>query len=53
MTKNLGHEPEDRGVESVREEVTLPDGEVVTHMTPPVLDGIGEPAAPEDDLGGD
>ena len=49
---NLGHDQEDRGVEGGVEEVYI-DGEKVMREVPPALDGLGNPAAPEDDLGGD
>lgn len=52
MYKNLGHDQEDRGVEGGVEEVYI-NGEKVLRNVPPAIDGIGQPAAPEDDLGGD
>lgn len=49
MKKNLGHDQEDRGVEGGIEEVILtPSGKKIIRKRPPVIDGIGEPAAPED-----
>ena len=42
---------EDRGVESTNEEVSL-DGEDIVREITHEEDGIGEPAAPEDDKGG-
>lgn len=50
--KNLGHDQEDRGVEGGTEEVFV-DEEFVTRRKPPTLDGLGQPVAPEDDLGSD
>jgi hypothetical protein len=50
--KNLGHEQEDRGVEGGTEEMYL-DGKKVTREVPPALDGLGEPAVAEDDMGSD
>lgn len=52
MKKNLGPDTEDRGVEGGTEEL-LVDGKKIIHKTPPALDALGEPAAPEDNMGGD
>lgn len=52
MEKNLGHDQEDRGVEGGTEEVYI-EGKKVTRKKPPATDGLGMPAAPEDDLGSD
>jgi|GEM_PF-5265238 len=48
----MSPEQEDRGVEPQIEEVVI-DGEEVTRQTPHELDGLGQPAAEESDLGGD
>ena len=50
MKKNLGHDQEDRGVEGHTEEEIV-SGEKVIREIPPAVDGLGMPAAPEDDLG--
>ncbi|MFA7309275.1 MAG: hypothetical protein WC050_00015 [Candidatus Paceibacterota bacterium] len=43
---------EDRGVESGEESVIIDGKEVIKHVEHEI-DGIGEPAAPEDDIAGD
>lgn len=48
----MSPEQEDRGVEPETEEVII-DGKEVVRETPHELDGIGEPAAEEDDTGSD
>jgi hypothetical protein len=48
----MSPEQEDRGVEPETEEVII-DGKEVIRETPHELDGIGEPAAEEDDTGSD
>lgn len=52
MNKNFGPDQEDRGVEAGVEEVYI-DGEKILRDVPPAVDGLGKPAAQEDDLGGD
>lgn len=52
MKENLGHDQEDRGVEGHIEEEVI-NGEKIIHEVPPAVDGLGRPAAPEDDLGCD
>lgn len=52
MKKGLGPDQEDRGVEGGLEVVEV-DGEAVVREVPPAVDGLGNPAAPEDDIGGD
>lgn len=49
---SMSPEQEDRGVEPETEEVII-DGKEVIRETPHELDGIGEPAAEEDDTGSD
>lgn len=53
-TQDMSTEQEDRGVEPESEEIIL-TGDGVQEVVEPghVVDGIGEPAATEDDLGGD
>jgi hypothetical protein len=47
---SLGPESDDRGVEGEIEEVII-NGEEVEIQGPPALDGLGNPAAKEDDMG--
>lgn len=47
---NLGPEIEDRGVEGEKEEVVI-NGKEVEIQEPGALDALGNPAAPEDDMG--
>lgn len=48
----MAPQQEDRGVDPHIEEITV-DGKVIIRETPHEVDGLGEPAAPEDDLAGD
>ncbi|MDB5238427.1 MAG: hypothetical protein JWM46_697 [Candidatus Kaiserbacteria bacterium] len=48
----MGPDNEDRGVEGEKEEIVV-DGEHIEIQMPPALDGLGNPAAPEDDMGHD
>lgn len=52
MMRNLGPEQEDRGVEGGYRDIEV-DGRIVRRKVPPAVDGLGNPAAPEVDVGGD
>ena len=50
----MSTEQEDRGVDPEAEDLVMTDEGLVEAEKPPhVLDALGNPAAPEDDLGGD
>lgn len=48
----FGPESEDRGVEGDKERIVV-EGEEIVVQHPPTLDGLGHPAAPEDQMGDD